>query len=253
MFFCDTESDGFKFESSRVWILCSLSESGELALSYDYKESKKFSDVLPEWTPQEAKVFKTHTEHLRYLEADGVCFHNYFQHDKPLIRKFLKDWSPKREEDTYILSQLFNPDRGFHGLEDWGNHLGISKPEYTDWMGGLTKEMIHRCIEDVKITQAVYLELKKERDEWDWERSISLEYAIADIQGRQEMMGVLFDLDRATELAEWIYSELNSIDEVLTKDIPMRVIQGDVIEAPFNKSGEVSLRVKNWFSKGEIV
>lgn len=244
--FCDTESDSFKFESKRVWILCALSELG-FTISLDYREMKRLGEeTVQKWT-EGCKLFATHTEHLNYLKEHTVCFHNYFQHDKPLLRKFVKDWLPAGEEDTYILSQLFNPDRGFHGLEKWGEFLGIPKPEYTEWGAGLTEEMIHRCKEDVRITQAVFNHLEKERKSWDWERAIEIEYKIADIQGRQELHGVYFDMPKAIELAEWLYTQIHALDKELVEGIPLVVEKGIEVLNPFKKDGTLLKRVEEYF------
>lgn len=225
MHHCDLESNGLWYHTNRVWILVSYDdELDKWHISFDYKEW--YEKPVVQWLTVKAKIYNSHTEHLNYLKNQEVNFHNYFGFDKQVIRKFIPDWLPKGEHDTYILSQLLNPDRGKHGLDEWGIRLGIPKPKYEDWAGGLTEGMVVRCIEDVKITKAVWDILIQEAQEWNWGKPVELEYRIADIIGRQQCHGTMIDSDKAYELADWLWSEVQRLGDTIVARMPWKVKRG---------------------------
>lgn len=88
--------------------------------------------------------------------------HNFCAYDIPLMKCIL-DYTFKGEVfDTYIVSQLTEPDRvGGHGLEPWGKRFKRYKPEHDDW-SQFSDDMMHRCEEDVEINYLVYKQLLKE-------------------------------------------------------------------------------------------
>ena len=58
--------------------------------------------------------------------------------------------------DTLWLSKYLYPKRSKHGLEEWGETLGIAKPEVKDWSNLNLEEYMYRCQEDVNINCALY-------------------------------------------------------------------------------------------------
>jgi hypothetical protein len=99
---------------------------------------------------------------------DGVEFlaiHNGLDYDIPLMESIL-DYSYQGEVwDTYIISQLLNPDRPVgHGLAAWGEKFGVPKPVHEDW-SKFTPEMMYRCEQDTEINHLVYKQLLKEMEE----------------------------------------------------------------------------------------
>ena len=128
----------------------------------------------------------------RYLSKPNVLLnratlligHNVIGYDFKLFRE-LAGWTSKAKIfDTYIMSMLLNPNRpmpfgcpktlrnketgavkkiGPHSLAAWGYRVGRGKVEHDDW-STFTPEMMHRCVEDVEITELVYLELLKEME-----------------------------------------------------------------------------------------
>lgn len=74
--------------------------------------------------------------------------------------------------DTLCLSRASNPDRqlpagyrgkgGAHSLDAWGFRVGRWKPEIKDWKNLSIDEYVHRCEEDVHITELTYQEIIKE-------------------------------------------------------------------------------------------
>lgn len=269
MLICDSESNGFKWEADKIWVICAYNiDEEEFTFSYD---DSVFGKANGEgWLENELEgsgvkygLFSSHDEHLFHMQHMGICFHNYFQHDKPLIKKFYPWFQPKEEHDSYILSQLFNPDReipkgckGAHGLDAWSRRVGREgKVAHEDW-SKFSPEMLHRVIEDVKDNVAAWNVLMQEKKEWEdlgysWDEAIKIEYGIADLQGRQEMHGVKLDIDKAYALADEIYQEIQKIDETLLASMPPRVIRYPEVayeREPFTKAGEVKKQAEDWVS-----
>jgi len=258
MLIADSESDSFKFESTKIWVICAYdTEEGQYNFSFDksvWDEYGQFGlfDLIEECL-EGTKYFLYcgHQWHIEGMSKESVCFHNYFQHDKPLIKKFYPAFQPAEEHDSYILSQLFNPDRGLHGLDAWGKKFGHPKPKHEEW-DKFSPEMLHRVIEDVKINVKVWEALMEEKKDWEdkgesWDKAIKIEYGVADLQGRQEMHGVKLDVDKAYALADEILLDIQEIDEKLMKELPMRVTRGSEVSAPFKLNGELKQTVRKWY------
>jgi hypothetical protein len=77
-------------------------------------------------------------------------------------------------------------------------------------------------IEDVKINAKVWYKMEEERNSWDWEESIELEYSMAQIQSQQEWNGVLFNKEEAVVLYTHIEGEMQTIGEEVIPNIPKR-------------------------------
>jgi hypothetical protein len=255
MLICDSESSGFKWEADKIWVICAY-DIDKQRFSFSFDDTVNLNSVYKLLNKRfgfdNFDVWITHMHHLREMGKQSICFHNYFQHDKPLIKKFYPWFNPKEEHDSYILSQLFNPDRGQHGLDAWSKRVGREgKVAHEDW-SKFSPEMLHRVIEDVKDNVAAWEVLMKEKAEWEsqggsWDEAIKIEYGIADLQGRQEMHGVMLDQDKAYALADEIYTEIQKIDETLLEQMPLRVIQGAEVSKPFRKDGQLTKVVERWF------
>ena len=256
MLIADSESTGFKYESDKIWVICGYHiEREEFWISFDQsisypEEAVRYFEMIK----GKARLFTSHKHLLERMQSEPICFHNYFQHDKPLIKKLYPDFNPEEEHDSYILSQLFNPDRGNHGLDAWAKRLrgeDEGKVVHEEW-DRFSPEMLHRVIDDVKINVKVWEHLMKEKKEWEdlgysWDEAIKIEYGIADLQGRQELHGVKLDEEKAYLLADEIYLEIQKIDEYLKEQLPMRVIPGTEYAEPFKKNGELKKNVQEWF------
>jgi len=70
-----------------------------------------------------------------------------------------------------------------------------------------------------------------------WSLPLEIEYRMADIQAQQELRGVAFDVDAASDLFEKIYFEIEEIDKVLLAELPMQVIKGTEYKKVFNLDG----------------
>ena len=252
----DTESDGFKYEATKIWCLCT-----EDALTGEKLESTWETDL---------------DELLRHImDQDKVIAHNLLGHDYPLARK-LYPWfvlDPDQVEDTFVMSSLFRPDRKApkgvrspHSIEAWGKRFGFPK---IDWrqvaidLGLITEnsprgeefrhwhpDMLKYCRRDTGINVKILHKLREEMGSWDWSQALEIEYGMAEYQGRQELHGVAFDEEAAYGLYEEIHSEIEEVETELLANLPGRMKEGGkpVLE-PFTKKGPLVSRAAKWIGE----
>lgn len=150
----DTESDGLLDEATRIH--CAVT---------------KMDGVLTRYTPDDVSGFVSTLSNLS--DDTIVCCHNLIEHDLPLMEKLYGYKHKGLVLDTLVMSRLLQPERvGRHGLGAWGERFGRPKPVHEDW-SRYTKEMLHRCTEDVEINHLTYLHLMKEA-EMDEEELVAL-------------------------------------------------------------------------------
>lgn len=68
--------------------------------------------------------------------VDYIIGHNFMGYDYPrVMQKLMKvEFDDKKIIDTLILSRMQQFDRlGGHGLEAWGERLGVAKPKVEQW------------------------------------------------------------------------------------------------------------------------
>ncbi len=82
--------------------------------------------------------------------------HNIKRYDNPVIKKILGFDVLTRCIDTLPLSWYLHPDMKQHGLEIWGDILGVAKPVITDWSNLALADYVHRCETDVVINKLLF-------------------------------------------------------------------------------------------------
>ena len=205
----------------------------------------------------------TKEEFTKQLEdCTTLICHNMLTYDLPLLTKLgwvesyevepdLLNGKTIKFVDTLILSRLFNPERPSHGLAQWGERLGIAKPQIEDWDNLSLGEYIHRCTEDVKINEAVYNYLKIEAGEHNWKEAIRLEKAFQDCVFRAEMHGMWFDIDKAEELHAELMQRMEEIEEQVNAQLPERDLPASQVKHPpkirFKKDGTASALAVKYF------
>lgn len=107
-------------------------------------------------------------EGLRFIRDDvtTIIGHNFYGYDLPVLNKLHGlDWGYNcingrvvNIVDTYQLSNFTYPDIGKHGLEVWGERLGVKKPPVSanEWEHIDMDLALFRCSKDVEITERVY-------------------------------------------------------------------------------------------------
>ena len=140
----DIETDGLLDSLTKLHVLSAMMPDGEIVSTPDH-------DVIRDIFSMKDTFFIGH---------NIICF------DLPALRKLeIVDINPvmawSRVVDTLPLSWTLYPDRGRHGLAQWGEDLGVAKPEVEDWEGLTYEEYAHRCSEDVKINKLLWDKLKR--------------------------------------------------------------------------------------------
>jgi DNA polymerase-1 len=154
-------------------------------------------------TKQDGEVRKHYDAESLAATLEGtfpVVGQNLYGFDLPVLERL---WGIKvdreRIQDTLVMSRLSSPNReGGHSLRAWGERLGFSKGDHTDW-SCLSPEMEKYCVRDVEVTEKLYQHLLKELDGFDVS-SIELEHEVQRITARQVRLGWLLDLKYAHQL-----------------------------------------------------
>lgn len=206
---------------------------------------------------------------LDYLfDSDIIVGHNILNYDIPLIKR-LYGRVPRKGTvvvDTYILSRTLNPDRqrpfnmlgksGPHSLAAWGYRVGRGKPDHDEW-DRYSEAMLHRCVEDVEITELTYLALCKEgsldhnnpfEGGSDWINALKLEQRIQLYINEVESNG--FPVNKADMLRhiDYLSSEMDKLEQELIPSIPSKPKQyGTEVSKPFKKNGDYTKQVLDWF------
>ena len=128
----DFEGDGFN--PTKIHVLSYQKNGGEVVSLYDYDEIRE----------------------LLLNEDQYLIGHNITRFDIPHLERLLDIKIKAQLIDTLALSWYLYPDRNKHGIEYWGNDIGIEKPEITDWFNLTKEQYTHRCVEDVKITSHIW-------------------------------------------------------------------------------------------------
>lgn len=241
----DLESDGLLENVTQLWVLTTKDLDTDEITTFTYEDG--FKGLIP---------------HLN--KATEIICHNQIAYDLPVLKKLLS-WEPSLKTkitDTFILSQLLNPDRkprqGYpghsqgHSLDSWGYTLGRYKPDHTDW-SRYSEEMLHRNIEDVEINTLVYKVLMEEMSGHDWELASYIEHRVAQIMTAQEIRGVPFDLNKAIKYVYELTRSMSEIEAEVMAEMPTVPLPESkikyVVSKPYKKDGTYSatfLRGAGW-------
>jgi hypothetical protein len=248
----DLEADGLMHEATKIHVIVAKCGSQRKIITENFRdEVLNLIDKMP--------------------EGSIISWHNMFGFDLPLIEKLLgipfgvNSWNGKRfiMFDTLAVSRELWPDRpNGHGLEAWGEKLGIKKPEIGDWKNLSLEEYIHRCKEDVDIQEAVYNELLNEAKIGCASKSplhIKIALNTYYLMCKQERTGVCFDIELAKQTLEKIDKRMAEIEAEVEPQLPKKKLnkgEQKVWTPPkiqFKKDGTPSANALKFFDKVEKV
>lgn len=105
----------------------------------------------------EEVVITDYNDIIDFLDAQTVIVgHNIVRYDLPVLKKLLDYTYPGTCIDTLALSWYLYPERKEHGLESWGEAVGIAKPVILDWENQSIADYVHRCSTDVVINSIIF-------------------------------------------------------------------------------------------------
>jgi hypothetical protein len=189
-----------------------------------------------------------------------IIGHNIIKYDIPLLEKLLSIKINARLVDTLGLSWYLYPNRPTHGLEDWGEDLGVSKPKVVDWNNEPIEVYVNRCSEDVKINTKLWnlqLEYLKEiynrdgvPDMYNISRLIDYISFKLDCAREQEEVKIKLDLPIVKSNLATLLEEKERKFEILTNVMPYHYTY-KVKSRPkvlYKKDGGVSSHGEKWFA-----
>lgn len=96
--------------------------------------------------------FTNYSEIKEFILSQRILVgHNIIIYDIPVLELILNIKINAKLVDTLALSWYLYPLRPKHGLEYWGDELGVKKPIILDWQNLSIQEYIKRCEADVQI------------------------------------------------------------------------------------------------------
>lgn len=225
-----------------IWVLVAIdTETGEM---YTFTEDKM-------------------DQAIELLNGEIIIGHNAAKFDYPVLKQHYPDFQPKKVYDTMILAPLIWNDmkaldmqliaKGIHiptkfrgrlSLEAFGYRTGILKGQYgkkeNAW-DALTDEMIEYCQQDVRITFELWKRIMNYKDYLARiKHVVDMEHQVADIIGKQEDHGFLFDHARALEYVEEIESELRKLWAQIQAEFPPQRSGKKMV--PFNPNSHMHIK-----------
>jgi DNA polymerase I-like protein with 3'-5' exonuclease and polymerase domains len=181
------------------------------------------TDLVLVWDePAGLQFYMNHTSEI--VAHNGIFF------DFPVLKRVWGITVKKSQVvDTLVLSRLYNPSlEDGHSLAAWGQRLGFAKGEFTDFDGGLTKEMEKYCIQDTLVTKKLYEHLTQEMKNDYSKESIKLEHEVAIIIAEQERNGFKLNEAGALQLLSVLKTKLDAIQVEMATIFPDKVTTGRV-------------------------
>ncbi len=142
----DLESDGFLDVATKLHVL---------GFQMNMKEVKVFNGAIE--SERIVKFFQWHIDN-----EVPIVMHSGISFDVALMEKLFNiDLSKLMLIDSLAVSWYLNFERRMHGLGTFHEDYGIEKPAVEDWSDQPYEVYEHRVVEDVKINQALWKDLKK--------------------------------------------------------------------------------------------
>lgn len=197
----------------------------------------------------------THDEMRDWLLSQSVLIgHNIIGWDIPNLERVLNIKITAKFIDTLYLSWYLYPERQLHGLEWWGQDLGVEKPEIKDWHNLTLEEYVHRCEEDVKINlrlwtkQKSYLSRLYETDDPDNLPIISYLMFKADCAREQERSKWRLDIPFCKAALEKLEAEQQPKIDALAAVMPSvkKLQKKEPPAKPYKKDGTLSVEGAKW-------
>lgn len=233
----DLEADALLEDATKIW--CgSFTEVDDKG-----KELRRWSDTA---YPDLRNMFED--------ENNILIMHNGVDYDGPLAAKILGCEVKAEIIDTLWISWYLYPKNPKHGLQAWGEELGIAKPEIDDWENLSIEDYIHRCEEDVKIQVALWKMMLKhlrilydnnEELVWKCIRHLNFKAKCVAMQSKSKWK---LDVKAAEDLEVELdtkYKEAKSALADVMPDVPVFAKKSKP-KKPFKMDGSLSATGNKW-------
>lgn len=191
-----------------------------------------------------------------FEEQETLIGHNLIAYDLPVLEKIYGiKVSKNKVIDTLGLSWYLYVGRKSHGLESWGEELGVEKPKIEDWKNLSNEEYANRCERDVEINELLFLKqielLKKLYPKHsDRQRIINYLNFKMDCLREQEEVKIKIDiplLEKSLNELETMYNEKYNI----LKSVMPKVAKYKIRKYPKNMykaNGDLSAKGTEWLN-----
>lgn len=226
----DIETDGLLDQMTKIHVLSYSDDNKTVIHTHDYDEMREF-----------------------FLTRKTLVGHNIVRFDIPAVEKLLGIKVEARLIDTLALSWYIHHDRLKHGLEGYGEEYGVPKPVIKDWNTLTPEEYAHRCNEDVKINNRLYLLLNMKLNKLydnENEKNRLIDYLTfkLDCAREQEELQWKLDVPKAQEAYDEISRLKEEKVEQLAEAMPKRMLTRMVTQPKVmhKKDGELSSHGEKW-------
>ncbi len=257
--FCyDVESNGFYFEATEIWMIHikDLHNPAKKLTIYPFRDGKE-------------KCKQQFVDFFEQYENPFIVFHFGLGFDAFITRKFLDiefsvgpdtfNGSPCVYWDSFYASQYIDPDLNGHGLEPWGERLGLNKIEFDDF-SQYSEELDIYCQRDVDLNIKVFWrEWEAFRQMYDCSKELPEHFRVGQkshyLMSCQEYTGWQFDIEAAIALKPKIEAMMQEIEQDVEPSLPPRKLKkGEEKEytmpaKPFKKDGSISASMIKWAEK----
>jgi DNA polymerase-1 len=217
-FIFDIEADHLLDDVTKIW--CIVLREGDNVHSFEPHEIEQGIELMS--------------------KADKLIGHNIIGYDLPVLKKLYDFEFTGEVFDTLVVSRTIWPNLGeldskakqlstrlwgSHSLGAWGHRLKVLKGDFnqgTESFAEYSPEMLEYCIQDTKVTEALYLkELEKDFSQ----DALDLEHTIATLMFKQEQQGFVFDESSATDLFSKLAQRKNEIELDLQETFEPTIVE----------------------------
>ncbi len=160
------------------------------------------------------------TSCLQRGNYDRLVGHNLIGFDVPVLSEVWGIDIPRRQVyDTLVAGRLLYPsvDKG-HSLKQWCLRSGQSelKDDFTDFDGGLSREMVDYCKQDCSANLGLYHYLVAQLEAKGFNSySLELEHSVCWITTQQQRNGILFDEQGGMALHRKLTAQMDELEATL--------------------------------------
>lgn len=133
----DLETDGLLDHLTKMHCL----------VAHTYEDNQQIGETIIK-SPWELSNF--------LMNQELIIGHNIVMYDFPAVKKLTGYEHKGKMIDTLALSWYLYPNRAEHGLESWGETVGVQKPIINDWSNLSVEDYVYRCRQDVIINTIIF-------------------------------------------------------------------------------------------------